>query len=113
MIAARLVIALLILLPGVGVAADVTPLDGGQAPQQTGLSEIIPTISPDQVVGHPFQTTAQLILLDSTSQLLTEYNLFDYPIWLTPALGSLTPAVLDDSTLFSGCRGGFLPALVT
>ncbi|MFZ1685146.1 MAG: hypothetical protein WAU88_13610 [Candidatus Zixiibacteriota bacterium] len=59
------------------------------------------------------QTTAQLILLDSTNALKTDYDLTVEPISLLIGTGTLNPSQLIDSTLFSGGIVNFLPSGVT
>ena len=74
------------------------------------LSKLVLSVSSDQVVGQPFQTSAEIFLLDSTNAFVTNYNLSTQPITLTPASGLLTPSVLSDTTLFGGGIVNFLPS---
>ncbi len=82
------------------------------APNAT-VTTIVLSISPDQVVGQPFQKSATILLLDSASNLVTDYDLAANPITLTISSGLITPAVLSDPALMTGGVINFLPALCT
>ena len=71
------------------------------------------SISPDQVVGYPFQKSATILLLDSAFNLVTDYDLAANPITLTIGNGLITPAILSDPLLMSGGVINFLPAFCT
>lgn len=77
------------------------------------LSEILLSISADQVVGHRLVGTAKLVLLDQFNNLKTDYNLATEPITLTSETGILTPAVINDTLLFDSGVVDFLPLSVT
>ena len=63
------------------------------------LAEIIVTVSPEQVVNQPLLGTAQLLLLDSLSNPVTDYTLDTDPISLSVDEGTLTPDLLDNPAL--------------
>jgi len=94
---------------GEGIAGSSDTLNSNS---QGVLDQIVLTISPDQVVGLSLLSAAQLILLDETSVLLTDYDLAANPIQLVPDKGSLIPDTLDDTTLFNEGVIDFLPAQV-
>ncbi len=79
----------------------------------SSVSQMVLTISPDQIVGQPLHGTGQIFLLDSSSQFVTDYALAGNPITLTPSTGTLTPSLLSDTALFGLGIVKFLPALVT
>ncbi|MFZ5981859.1 MAG: hypothetical protein ACOYVF_14660 [Candidatus Zixiibacteriota bacterium] len=60
------------------------------------------TISSTQVVGQTFITEARIILLDSNSVQLTEFDLSTHPLSLVSSIGEIVPGVLDDPALFNG-----------
>jgi len=82
------------------------------APNAT-VTTMVLSISPDQVVGHPFQKSATILLLDSANKLVTDYDLAADPIILSAGSGILTPDTLKDPTLDSGGVIKFLSAQCT
>jgi hypothetical protein len=82
-----------------GSAAAQRSLSVAQRPAAGELSKIILNISPDQVVGAPFHGSAEIILLDSSNNLITDYDLGAQPITLVPDHGDLIPNQLSDPGL--------------
>ncbi|MEW6049833.1 MAG: hypothetical protein AB1644_02050 [Candidatus Zixiibacteriota bacterium] len=76
------------------------------------LAKIILNISPNQIVGAPFRTGAEIILLDSANNLQTDYDLAAQPIWLVPDRGQLDPDTLSNPALIDSGIIDFLPASV-
>lgn len=83
------------------------------AAPNASVTTMVLSISPDQVVGYPFQKSATILLLDSANNLVTDYDIAANPITLTIGSGLITPAVLSDPALISGGVINFLPALCT
>lgn len=81
--------------------------------QAEALDRIVVDISSQQVVGHPLSGTARLLLLDDSSNFITDYDFAGQPFQLSSGAGSLTPNVIDDSSLFSNGIVSFLPMNVT
>ncbi len=63
-------------------------------------ADIILTISPDQVIGQPLIGNAQIVLLDGTGTIISNFDIASNPITLISDTGSLTPLIVDDSSLF-------------
>ena len=98
-----LILFLFFLFPITGISADIVISENetGQRAQDD-LAQIILNISSTQVVGQPFITEARIILLDSNSTQLTEYDLSTHPLMLVAGVGEIEPGVLDDPALFNG-----------
>ncbi len=101
--------------------SDSGPTVTSQSDRTAGVSvlkaetvdRIVLDISSQQVVGHPLSGSAQLLLLDDSSSLVTDYDFAGDPLQLAVAAGSLSPDVIDDSSLFAGGIVDFLPLDVT
>ncbi len=111
--ATRVFIAIICFVLAVSGVAAQTLGPVALSPQADSLAEIVLNISPDQVVKQPLIQTARIVLLDSSGALLTSYNLATNPITLIPGSGTLSPDVLDDSTLFNAGIVDFLSKNVT
>jgi hypothetical protein len=98
----------------VGTGAIVAEIDGVRGVSSAitvnpgQLTEILLSISADQVVGHPLVGTAKLVLLDEFNNLLTNYDLATQPISLICDTGLLTPALVADTLLFDSGIINFL-----
>ena len=88
----------------------VTGYSGSLTVSPAALSQLVVNIAPQQIVGQPLINTAQILLLDENSNLVTDYDLEDDPIVLMAQRGSLTPDTLSDTALFSEGVVNFLPA---
>lgn len=73
------------------------------------LTEILLSISANQVVGHPLVGTAKLVMLDEFSNLLTNYDLQAQPISLVSDGGILSPSIIADTLLFDSGVVDFSP----
>jgi len=73
------------------------------------VDQIVLNIAPQQVVGHPLRSPARAILLDDAGGLAAEYDLSADPLTLNASVGSLSPNVVSDSTLFSAGLVNLLP----
>ncbi|PWB71576.1 hypothetical protein C3F09_07575 [candidate division GN15 bacterium] len=105
--AAAAVIVMLVALPALSAEPQ------SATSPNASVSTIILSISPNQVVGHPLQTSATILLLDSANNLVTGYDLAANPIVLSVGSGVLTPATLNDPSLDSGGVIKFLAAQCT
>jgi len=92
-----LLVAGLVLLADPTVAQQRPP--EAQTPTAGELAKIILNISPDQVVGAPFHGSAEIILLDSSNNLVTDYDLSALPLTLVADRGDLIPNQLTDPGL--------------
>lgn len=65
------------------------------------LDRIVVNITPNQIVDQPLRGTAELLLFDSTNNLLDSFNIVDSPIVLSTGVGRLVPDTLSDPAYFS------------
>lgn len=94
--------------PGIAEAVS-QPSQVGSMESTEAVSRIVLDISTQQVVGHPFAGFAQMLLLDDSSKLVTDYDFAGDPFDLTASTGSLTPNLVNDSNLFSGGIVNLMP----
>jgi len=90
-------VALFPLLLGSGVAGLRAETESPSA-----LDKIVLSIPSQQVVGYPWVGPVQILLLDENLDFVTDYDLSADPITLAVSEGSVSPAVISDSSLFSG-----------
>lgn len=94
------------------IAASESSADGSVL-RAEAVDRIVLDVSSHQVVGHPLAGFARLLLLDESSNLVTDYDFAGDPLLLSVATGSLSPDVIDDSSLFSAGIINFMPLGVT
>ncbi len=91
------VAALLILFLGIGVAQLWAETNSPSA-----LDQLVLSVPSQQLIGRTWTGSAQILFLDENLDLVTDYNLSTDPITITASEGSVSPAVISDSLLFSG-----------
>ena len=81
-------------------------------PAPGALNQVVLNLNPRQIVGQPLIGPANVLLLDDTGVLLTDYDLAANPITLSGSVGAFSPAVISDPALFANGVVNLLPAQV-
>lgn len=101
----RLVALFLTLVAATGEASPVPDLPAGVRPgsaQSGAPAQFLLDISTQQIVNQPLLVRARILILDENNALVTNYDLAANPITLAVSRGSLSTAVINNQSRFSG-----------